>query len=237
MTKKVGSGTLRTYRLKWHERLLVALVAGLLRLLGATWRVREVGRVDLGPNRKPQPPVLFAFWHEAILATAWHHRGCGNAVMISSSRDGELIAQLSLRLGYRPVRGSSTRGGREAAQTLIEDLKMGSNCAITPDGPRGPRHKVQPGVSVIPRQSGRAVVPIGFAAKRCWRLKSWDRFMIPRPFTRCVFAYGEPVVLESGMDLPGDLAKVQAGMDGALKVAETALEGPSAPEKVPGTLQ
>jgi lysophospholipid acyltransferase (LPLAT)-like uncharacterized protein len=210
----------QTYQLKWHERLLVALVALLLRALGATWRVREKGRKDLSPKAKPDPPVMFAFWHESILATAWHHRGCGSAVMISSSRDGELIAQLSLRLGYRPVRGSSTRGGREAAQELIETLKNGGNCAITPDGPRGPRRKVQPGVSKIPRQSGRSVVALGFAAEHCWRFKSWDRFMVPKPFSRCVFIYGEPVRMDPDKDASGDLVRVQTEMDRVMAEAE-----------------
>jgi lysophospholipid acyltransferase (LPLAT)-like uncharacterized protein len=211
---------MQTYRLKWHERLFVRLVAVLLRFLGATWRVREEGRKDLSPKARPNPPVMFAFWHEAILATAWHHRGCGSAVMISSSRDGELIAQLSNLLGYRSVRGSSTRGGREAAKELIEALKNGDNCAITPDGPRGPRRQVQPGVSMIPRQSGRAVVPLAFAAERCWRFKSWDRFMVPKPFSRCVFVYGEPVLMDPSLENTGDLPRVQAEMDRAMAMAE-----------------
>jgi hypothetical protein len=211
---------MQTYQLKWYERLLVFLAVQILHLLGWTWRIREVGRKDLGPKAKPNPPVLYSFWHETILTTAWHHRGCGSAVMISSSRDGELIAQLSKKLGYLPARGSSTRGGREAAQALIETLKSGGNCAITPDGPRGPRRKVQPGVSMIPRHSGRSVVSIGFAAERCWRFKSWDRFMMPKPFSRCVFVYGEPIEMDPSKDASGDLQKVQDEMDRVMAEAE-----------------
>jgi len=217
-----------TYQLKWHERLLVSLAVLLLRVLGSTWRVREEGRVDLGPKRRPKPPVLFAFWHEAILATAWHHRGSGVSVMISSSRDGELIAKLAERLGLRSTRGSSTRGGREAAGEMIRALQDGENCAITPDGPRGPRRRVQPGVVVIPRQGGRAVVPIAFSAERCWRFKSWDRFMVPQPFSRCRFVYGEPVVLKPGRKATEDLPRVQEAMDHAMEAAERPFEeGPS----------
>jgi len=211
---------METYKLKWSERVMVALAMPLLHLLGWSLRIKEAGRSDLGPRAKPQPPVLASLWHETILIGTWYHRGCGVNVMISSSRDGELIATIARRLGYTPVRGSSTRGGREAAQALVDALKAGSNCAITPDGPRGPRRQVQPGAALIPRISGRPVVPFAFAAERCWRLKSWDRFIIPKPFSRAVFVYGEPIAVTKDEDLAVGLQKVQAEMDRVMAVAE-----------------
>ncbi len=211
---------LETYQLKWTDRLCVALVLPLLYALGWTLRAREEGRRDLSPRVKQARPVLWAFWHEAILMNGWHHRFCGAFVMISASRDGELISQLVGRLGYHSVRGSTTRGGREAAQSMIQLLKSGSNGAITPDGPRGPRRKVQPGVAVIPRLSGKPVVPIGFAAEHAWRFKSWDRFMLPKPFSRVVYWYGEPVLLDKSQGGAEGVRKVQMEMDRVTAAAE-----------------
>jgi hypothetical protein len=211
---------LETYQLKWTDRLLVSLALPFVYLLGWTLRAREEGRRDLDPRVRQARPVLWAFWHEAILMNGWHHRFCGGFVMISSSRDGELIARLVNRLGYHAVRGSTTRGGREAAQAMIQILKSGRNGAITPDGPRGPRRKVQPGVAVIPRLSGKPVVPIGFAAERAWRFKSWDRFMVPKPFSRVVYWYGEPVLLDKGQKSAEGIRRVQAEMDRVTAAAE-----------------
>jgi lysophospholipid acyltransferase (LPLAT)-like uncharacterized protein len=211
---------METHRLGWTERLAVALALPLLHLLGATLRIREEGRRDLGPRSRPNPPVLWALWHETILLGTWHHRHRGVHVMISASRDGELIARVAKGLGYTPVRGSSSRGGREAAQELVEAVKAGSNAAITPDGPRGPRRTCQPGVVKIAKLSRRPVVPFGFAAERCWRLRSWDRFILPKPFSRCVFVYGEPVAVDPGGDDAVHLKRVQDELDRVTAAAE-----------------
>jgi hypothetical protein len=155
----------------------------------------------------------------------WYFRNRGDSVMISSSRDGELIAQLARKLGYNPVRGSSTRGGREAAKILVKLLKDGQSGAITPDGPRGPRRRMQSGAVIIPRQSGRPVVAIAFAAERCWRLKSWDRFIIPKPFSRCVFVYGEPITAGKGSEPAKELKRIQDEMDRVTELAERYFSG------------
>jgi lysophospholipid acyltransferase (LPLAT)-like uncharacterized protein len=215
---------LETYKLKWADRLFLSLALPLFYLLCSTLRIREEGRRDLGLHSKPKDSALWAFWHEDILINAWYHRFFGIQVMISSSRDGELIAQFVNKLGYHSVRGSTTRGGREVAQAMIQALKSGFHGAITPDGPKGPRRVVQPGAAIISRLSGKPVVPIGFAAERAWRFKSWDRFMVPKPFSRIVIWYGEPIRPDKSQGGAEGVKAVQTEMDRVMAAAEGCFE-------------
>jgi lysophospholipid acyltransferase (LPLAT)-like uncharacterized protein len=141
--------------------------------------------------------------------------------MISASRDGELISTIGRFFGYTAVRGSSSRGGKEATREMVDHLQAGKRCAITPDGPRGPRREMKPGAVNIARLTGCPVVPFGFAAERCWRLKSWDRFIIPKPFSRAVFVYGDPILVskEGGEDQKF-MEQIQKEMDRVTKAAE-----------------
>jgi len=211
----------KTYSLQLADWLILLIAAPLIYLLGLTLRIREVGRGDLGPRGKQEEPPLWALWHETILMSVWYHRRQKVHVMISASRDGELISTIAKLFGYVPVRGSSSKGGKEAAAEMVDNLKEGKRSAITPDGPRGPRRQLKPGVVTIARLSGRPVVPFTFEAEKCWRLKSWDRFIIPKPFSRAVFVYGEPIRIpaEGGED-KAHLARIQAEMDRIQGIAE-----------------
>lgn len=140
--------------------------------------------------------------------------------MISSSRDGELITAVGSFLGYTAVRGSSTRGGKEATREMVQYLEQGKSCAITPDGPRGPRRQMKMGTVQIARLTGCSVVPFGFAAEHPWRLKSWDQFIIPKPFSRGVFVYGEPILIPSQGGR--DEAYQQKVQEELVRVTETA---------------
>jgi lysophospholipid acyltransferase (LPLAT)-like uncharacterized protein len=142
-------------------------------------------------------------------------------VMISASRDGELIARVTERLGYVPVRGSTSKGALAATRKLVARLRAGVRGAITPDGPRGPRRRAQPGLVGVARLSGRPVVAIGVGVQRCWRLPSWDRFAIPKPFSRVQVVYSEPIEVprEGGRDEDW-LARIQDEMDRVTRIAE-----------------
>lgn len=203
------------------------LVAPLMHLLGLSLRIQERGRPEWGPRgRQPEAP-LWALWHETILMSVWHHRDQDVHVMISASRDGELISTIARFFGYSPVRGSSSRGGKEATREMLAHLQEGKRCAITPDGPRGPRRELKMGVVNLARLTGCPVVAFGFAAEHCWRLKSWDRFIVPKPFSRAVFVYGEPVRVprEGGED--GEYFKrIQAELDRVTAEAEAFFPGP-----------
>jgi lysophospholipid acyltransferase (LPLAT)-like uncharacterized protein len=215
----------KEYSLSLADWLILLVVTPLIYLFGWSWRIEEEGRTELGPRARPQQKILWPFWHETILAGVWWFRHVGVHVMISSSRDGELIATLAKFLGYTPVRGSSTRGGQEAAKEMVEYINQGKPCAITPDGPRGPRRQMKMGTVQIARLTGCSVVPYGFAAEHAWRLRSWDRFIIPKPFTRGVFVYGEPIqVPEREGNEKEYLEKIQAEMDRVTRKAENHFE-------------
>jgi lysophospholipid acyltransferase (LPLAT)-like uncharacterized protein len=173
-------------RLRWTVRLGAAL----LRLLASTWRVRTVNAGPLDEARRTGQPILFALWHGELLPLLWHQRGRGVAVVISEHRDGEIIAQIAHSLGYRTVRGSSSRGASRALLGLTRVIDTGIDGAITPDGPRGPARVFAPGAAVAAQRTGVPIVPIRAMASRAWRLKSWDRFLIPKPFARVTVTIG-----------------------------------------------
>jgi len=173
-------------RLRWIVRFGVLLV----RLLGWTWRVR---RIDEGPVRAHVArgePLIYAIWHGQLLPLLFTHRGQGIVALISEHRDGEIIARIVERLGFRTIRGSTSRGAARALVSIITELRAGHRIAITPDGPRGPAREFAPGALIAAQRAGAPIVAVAMHASRAWRLKSWDRFTIPKPFARVVVAYG-----------------------------------------------
>lgn len=181
-------------RARWIGRL----GAPLIRALGSTWRVRMHGH----PFDGKRPDSIVALLHGDMLVPAFHYRRIPAAVMISQHGDGELIAQVIGRLGcHEAVRGSSTRGGTRALLEMLQS-KASLTWAITPDGPRGPRATVHDGVILLASESGRAILPHGFAFSSARRLSSWDRFAIPRPFARIAGVISEPLLVPP--DLPRD---------------------------------
>jgi lysophospholipid acyltransferase (LPLAT)-like uncharacterized protein len=183
----------KTHQPGFWDWVLILCATPLIHLLGLTLRIQEEGKMEWGPRAEQKEPPLWTLWHETILMSVWYHRDQDVHVMISASRDGELISRIARFFGYMPIRGSSSRGGREALNEIIHHFKEGHRCAITPDGPRGPRREIKMGVLNIARMTGCPVVPFAFEAEHCWRLKSWDRFIIPKPFSRAVFVYGNPI--------------------------------------------
>jgi lysophospholipid acyltransferase (LPLAT)-like uncharacterized protein len=156
--------------------------SALLRLLGRTLRLEIRGDESLRRFRREGRPVIFAFWHSGILPLAYLHRNQGTVVLVSRHADGEYIVRVLLRMGFGTSRGSSTRGGAEGLRGLIRQVRDGRDVAITPDGPKGPARVFKPGALVLARLTGAPVIPIGIRAHRAWRLKSWDGFLIPKPF-------------------------------------------------------
>ena len=183
----------RQRRLRWIVRLGVPLV----RLLGRSWRIRVVnGATGIEQLRRHGRPMVFALWHGDMLPLLYQHRGEGVAVLISEHRDGELIARIAQSLGFRTVRGSTTRGASRALVGLTQELKDGHDIAVTPDGPRGPARSFAPGALIAAQRARAPVIAVGLAARRAWRLASWDRFVIPKPFSRVQIAYSDPVLLD-----------------------------------------
>jgi lysophospholipid acyltransferase (LPLAT)-like uncharacterized protein len=128
-----------------------------------------------------------------MIVPVWFARKYKIVAMISQHRDGELVARLVQKLGYETVRGSSTRGGTTAALQMIERLKAGQVGAMICDGPKGPIHQMKPGAPYMAIQAGAVVIPAAFAATSCWTFRSWDRFTVPKPFSRVFLLWGEPI--------------------------------------------
>ena len=176
-------------RVRWA----VAAGARALRLMARTWRVHEVGREGWNARRaQPGAGTVVAIWHGQMLPLTAHHRDLGVSVLISEHRDGEIIARVTRAFGFRTVRGSTSRGGSRALLELVSVLRRGEDIAVTPDGPRGPRHTFAPGALVAANRAGVPVVGVVAHVDRAWRLGSWDRFEIPKPFARITVAYSEP---------------------------------------------
>jgi len=156
-------------------------------------------------------PYVLGFWHARILMMAYAYKGWNGVVMVSEHRDGEYIAQAGRYMGIDSVRGSSTRGGLRVFLSMLRLARSGKSLGITPDGPKGPAERVQMGTVQLAKKSGLPLRAVCYATKRHWRAKSWDRFYIPKPFTKGVFVIGEPVY--AGEDDVATLLSFQKAMD------------------------
>jgi hypothetical protein len=136
---------------------------------------------------------FMALWHGRMVVPVTRHKGDEYCVLVSTSGDGDISCALLERLGYKVVRGSSRGRGAQALREMLARLREGLGIVVTPDGPTGPQHSMNPGLAWMARASGRPVLPCGFVAERAWHLSTWDRFTIPKPFSRVAFVYEEPV--------------------------------------------
>ncbi|HEY3175135.1 MAG TPA: lysophospholipid acyltransferase family protein [Candidatus Polarisedimenticolia bacterium] len=181
--------------------LLVPFLASLLiRLTRLTMRLDRVGRRVVDDLRAAARPYIHTFWHGHLFLMPYSYLGKRIAIMISAHHDGEMIARTMRLFGHESLRGSTTSGGAMALRAAVRSLREGSDVGFTPDGPRGPRHRAQMGVVQAARMSGAPIVPVAFAASRGKVLGSWDGFIVPRPFSKGVFVYGEPIEVPARAD-------------------------------------
>lgn len=182
------------------------LGAALMRFLKASirWEVRGQNPDDLR--------CIYFFWHRDLLILATQRIGSPVAVMASASKDGELIAGPLKRLGYITVRGSSSRQGAQALKEMIR-LARSHTLAITPDGPKGPPRSIHPGVFEIALLGGVPIIAVATEAKHEWVLNSWDRFRVPKPFTKIIVEYSQPFYLKSRDDIPQAESQIRAFID------------------------
>jgi len=170
-----------------RDRMLAVIVplgALVYRLLGWTWRVRYVNPDVVEPFRANHLPYIFACWHGQMLPLLWSHRGQGISILVSEHRDGEIITRVARTIGFGAVRGSTSRGAGRALLGLVAELERGGAVAVTPDGPRGPAEEFAPGALVAAQRANVPVITVGAHVSSAWYLKSWDRFVIPKPFAR-----------------------------------------------------
>jgi len=165
---------------------------------------------------------IFSFWHARLLMMGIGLRGCKGYTLISPHRDGGFIAD-SLRLqGFKSIRGSSSQGGSRALRQMIRKSKSElCDFGITPDGPKGPREKVKPGIVLLAKKTGVKIYPVMWATCRGWRITtSWDHFYIPKPFTKGVFVFGDPLLISPDENNEKALKRIQCAMNLAQKKAD-----------------
>ncbi|MDQ2889338.1 MAG: lysophospholipid acyltransferase family protein [Gemmatimonadota bacterium] len=214
-------------RLGGVQRLAILLGPAVLLLLYSTWRVREVNGDGWRRLNSAKRPYIFALWHGQLLPLVVRHRSQGVNILISEHRDGEVIARIADRLGLASIRGSTSRGAARALLAICDALISGNVVAVTPDGPRGPARSFAPGTVVAAQRSGAPIVAIGVAASRAWRLRSWDSFMIPKPFARVSIAYSEPmfVTARDSREAAGQKGIYEQAVNDAVDVAERSIAG------------
>jgi len=194
-------------RVEWLSRLGAMLV----RVLGRTWRITVSHDDDVRRLRAAGTPIVFMLWHGELLPLLYQHRNEQVAVLISEHADGEIIARIATRLGYQTVRGSTSRGAARALLGLARVVRAGHDLAITPDGPRGPAKSFAPGAIIVAHRTGAPLIAAAVSVSRAWRLKSWDQFLIPKPFARLHFAYSAPatVAAEQSRDAVADTERMR----------------------------
>jgi lysophospholipid acyltransferase (LPLAT)-like uncharacterized protein len=193
------------------------------RAILATTRAERINDSPQKRIRAEGKGVIFMLWHGRLLPCIYLHRNEGIVGIVSRNRDGEYLARLMHRWGFATARGSSSAGGGDALRELVRHLRAGRSVAITPDGPRGPREVMTPGVVALARLSGAPIIPASAGASRGWWFGSWDRLLVPQPFARIRMVFGDPVEVprdlpdqETGRvmkDLSGRLAAVTAEAD------------------------
>lgn len=186
----------------------IAIIAGAaVRVLARTWRVREIHQGGGDIVRQHERPVVFCLWHCELLCHMWTFRNQGIVVLISEHGDGEIAARAAESMGYRTIRGSSRRGAERALLALAREAELGAHVAVTPDGPRGPAESFAPGALIAAQRAHAPVVLLRAEVSRAWRLRSWDRFIIPKPFARVTILVSAPI--------PVDAASARAAADEA----------------------
>ena len=166
-----------------------------------TSRINLKNRKNIESLFKKNESFIYAFWHDQLLMCplTWQSR-IEIKVLISKHRDGDIIAKLISNLGFKAIRGSThksgktrNKGGLLSARQMIKSLKKGISIGISPDGPKGPRHKVSDGILSISRLSNSPILPVGIGFKKKWVLSTWDKFIIPKPFNQITIIWGEPL--------------------------------------------
>lgn len=198
------------------QRIALAIVPSIasmaIRCLGVTLRYRDVCEPGATPGYDTPPPAVYALWHRCLLACAWRFRNNGVTILISRSFDGELVARTVERLGFVAIRGSSSRDGTPGLRNLYRAYLDGHYCAITADGPRGPAMVAKSGVAQLATLANTTVSAFYLHPERAWQLRSWDRFLIPKPFSRVTVAWTNQVA--------ADQASVQAALDRSVALAQ-----------------
>ena len=210
-----------------RQRLLLPLIAAagalLFRLFCATLRYRNSAEPG-GPLDANERPMIWAFWHRCLIVATHRFQKRDIAVLTSRSFDGEIISRIIEKFGYRAVRGSSRRGALSAVLGARRELEAGRAVAFTVDGPLGPLYQAKPGPVVLSRLTGISVVAFHIAVERAWTLGTWDRMIVPKPFSRAFVHFSAPMLVpadDSEAQMAAWRDQLQATLDHVRAVAES----------------
>ncbi|MFY7992185.1 MAG: lysophospholipid acyltransferase family protein [Bacteriovoracaceae bacterium] len=206
------------------HRFLQFLIWAIIRLLLSTYRITVQG-IEFRERARtihPQKSFIFAVWHEQVVSVMSGHAWTEPYLALSSrSKDGDYAAYVSKKMGFVAVRGSSKKknidkGGKEAIREYVEKLNLGISGGLTVDGPKGPRQVCKIGVVLMSQETGAPILPVVGIASSYWEFNSWDRFKIPKPFSKILMVYGEPILTPKNASAE-DLEKVREQVTNSLK--------------------
>jgi len=210
-------------RFSFKQRLSLWLISWAcylaIRMIGPTLRVS----ITYEPGSEDEPktrPAIYCFWHRCVFAAAYLFRNTDIRVLTSRSYDGEYIARIIERLGFRAVRGSSSRGAVQSLRELQRELEDGAFVAFTIDGPRGPRYVAKPGPIHLARMTGAPIFSFYVAVEKAWILRTWDAFMLPKPFSRIHCYVRSPIRVAADANHEQSLARMQSELEVAQRCAE-----------------
>ncbi|MFN0112020.1 MAG: lysophospholipid acyltransferase family protein [Blastocatellia bacterium] len=204
-----------TFKQRLIIRLTGLLLYWLIRVIGWTMKFEVIGQ----QHHTESEPLIYCFWHNRIPTATYFWRRRGIVVMSSQSFDSEYIARFIQRFGYGTAKGSSTRGARAGLIQMIRAVRAGKSAAFTVDGPRGPIYVAKPGALLLAAKANAAILPFSISLDRRWRLKSWDRIEIPKPFAHAIVVIGEPIRVEKSDD-ESELERFQRALEATRDQAE-----------------
>jgi len=210
-----------------------------IRLLHATMRIEARGAAALDAARRDPGHYILCFWHSRFVLMPYCYPGPRIVVLSSMHRDAEALVRILRKFGIEQARGSSTAGGTTGMRQILRKVEDGCDVGLTPDGPRGPRRRVQPGVVAVARFTGLPIIPVTFSAAPARRLRSWDGTLIPKFFSKGIFVYGDPIVVsrdagpdvqeEKRLALEAELDRITDLADDAMSLAREAARPPVPP--------
>lgn len=207
-----------------QQRLAIRVAAAafhfLIKLFGLTLRAEVEGDEHRVAALASGKAPIYALWHDRIFGGTFMMRNQGIVVLTSKSFDGEYIARFLTGFGFGTVRGSSSRGGVRGLVEMIRYMKAGLPMAFTVDGPRGPRYEVKSGPIMLAKKTGNPIIPLSVELRSCWRINSWDRLQIPKPFTKAKLFLAEPIYVEATSDdgiIESKRLELQAALDELVK--------------------
>ena len=210
--------------MKFFDKVLVWIGFFYIWFVGKTSRVVFKNSPEYEELRKNKKPVIYAFWHGRQVFLVWSHRGKNIHILVSQSKDGEYIATITHKFGFKTVRGSTSKGGVKALVEMIKKGREGASLAFTPDGPRGPLYEVQPGVILASQKTGIPIIPLASSSKKKYIIRHWDEFHIPYPFNKIAVCHGRPIYVSKDDDIEKKSLELKVAIDKTTLLADALID-------------